>query len=67
MARYPGAAANGSVCGHAEHNLEGDEIKMKSYFVIDHKANVIETVARLAPDAGQSGKLLLQNKYGSML
>ncbi|CAH0728580.1 unnamed protein product, partial [Brenthis ino] len=60
VARYPSPGEDGTTCGHAQNKLEGDEVKVTNYFVRNNKAASIEGVAKLAPDAGQTGKILFK-------
>lgn len=64
VARYPNAGVDVGECGSAEYKLEGDEIKVKNFHVVNKKAVYVEGVAKLAPDAGKAGKVAHSLHHG---
>ncbi|XP_046971690.1 bilin-binding protein-like [Vanessa cardui] len=64
VGRYPNNAERTGKCGHAEYELEGDFFKVKNVHIANNKLATIEGTAKLADDAGNTGKLLFTLPYG---
>ena len=67
MARYPNSLEEGTICGRSEFNVEGDQVKVKNYYVHDNKVKSIEGVVSIAPSAEQSGQILYSLPSGRKL
>nr|XP_026494390.1 bilin-binding protein-like [Vanessa tameamea] len=65
VARYPHGTDKKAKCGSAEYKLEGDVIKVKNTYIRNNKLKVIEGSAKLATDAGTTGKLIHSLPYGA--
>ncbi|CAH0728581.1 unnamed protein product, partial [Brenthis ino] len=65
VARYSNSGENIGECGSAEYKLDGNEIKVKNFHAINKKATYVEGVAKLAADAGKSGKVDLNLPHGA--
>lgn len=53
-------------CGHTEYTPQGDHFSVKNLGFNNGKLMSIEGVAKLAEDAGNSGKLIFTLPYGGI-
>ncbi|XP_047536673.1 bilin-binding protein-like [Vanessa atalanta] len=64
VARYPDDLVKTGKCGALEYKQEGDVTKSRYTYVDNNKLMAIEGTARLAPDAGTTGKLIQKLHFG---
>lgn len=62
----PNTAEEGANCGWAEYVLNGAGFGLKNYHVAGGKLREIDGSAKLAADAGKTGKLIFSYPYGGM-
>ncbi|OWR48205.1 Bombyrin precursor [Danaus plexippus plexippus] len=65
IARYPNRKEMKIDCGHTEYTPQGDHFSVKNLGFNNGKLMSIEGVAKLAEDAGNSGKLIFTLPYGA--
>ncbi|XP_046971648.1 bilin-binding protein-like isoform X2 [Vanessa cardui] len=65
IGRYPDDLVKTGKCGALEYKRVGDITKSKYTYVDKNKLMAIEGTARLAPDAGNTGKLIQQLHFGA--
>ncbi|XP_050354413.1 bilin-binding protein-like [Nymphalis io] len=65
VAKYPHGNEKKVKCGSAEYKLEGDVIKVKNTYIKNNKLKVIQGTAKLATDAGTTGKLVHSMPFGA--
>ncbi|CAH2216830.1 jg1270, partial [Pararge aegeria aegeria] len=63
-ARYKNKMEKNGNCGYAEYTPKGDGMGVKNYDVAFGKKRLIEGSAKLAADAGKTGKMIFSYPYG---
>ncbi|XP_045776302.1 bilin-binding protein-like [Maniola jurtina] len=64
LQRYQNAVEKDGNCGWTEYLLSGDVFSVKNFDISNGKLRVIEGSARLADDAGKTGKMIYSYPYG---